>query len=165
MTIDVAAASHHLLPAGLDAKSIAAWTAAVPRDATDFARDRSRYAHFWKQCNELIGRLPRKPQRSTAESEAANFILSVARDRRECFLAAHTLALYDELTDHHSRFIRVEDLVFGAATAVPGLTPTPAQVAVEAELLQRDKDGIEIDQGIFLAHVLASEAAGAFLSG
>ena len=47
--------------------------------------------------------------------------------------------------------------------AVPGLTPTAAQVAAEAEHLQGEKDGVEIDQGIFLAHVLASETAGRHL--
>ena len=72
-------------------------------------------------------------------------------------------ALYDKLTRNRSQFIRLEDLVFAAADAVPGLTPTAAQVAAEADLLQRDKDGIEIDQGIFLAHVLASETAGRHL--
>ena len=46
---------------------------------------------------------------------------------------------------------------------MPGLTPTTAQVAAEAELLQRDKDGVEIDQGIFLAHVLANQTTGLHL--
>ena len=56
-------------------------------------------------------------------------------------------ALYDELTRNRSRFIRLEDLVFAAADAVPGLTPTAAQVAAEAELLaarqgrRRDRPG------------------------
>lgn len=163
MTMDVAAAIHRLQPAGLGTKSVAEWTAAVPGDAIDFVHDRSRFAYFWKQCGDLIGRLPSKPKRNAAESEAANFIFCAARDQRERFLAAHTLALYDELTHHRSRFIRVEELVFAAATAVPGLTPAPAQVAAESGLLQRDKDGVEIDQGIFLAHVLASEAAGRHL--
>ena len=62
-----------------------------------------------------------------------------------------------------ARFIRLEDLVFPPRPPSPGLTPTAAQVAAEAELLQRDKDGVEIDQGIFLAHVLASETAGRHL--
>jgi len=43
------------------------------------------------------------------------------------------------------------------------LRPTRAQIAAESGRLQRDKDGIEIDQGIFLAHVLGSERAGRHL--
>jgi len=163
MTMDAGAAMHCLQPAALEAKAVAEWTAAAPRDTSDFAHDRSRYPHFWKKCDDLIDRLPRKPKRNPAEAEAAHFILSAARDQRERFLAAHAQSLYDELTRNRSRFIRLEDLVFAAATAVPGLTPTASQVAAEAELLQRDKDGVEIDQGIFLAHVLASETAGRHL--
>ena len=53
--------------------------------------------------------------------------------------------------------------MFEAAAAVPGLTPTREEVAAEAALNQGDKDGLEIDQGIFLAHVLASERAGPHL--
>ena len=53
--------------------------------------------------------------------------------------------------------------MFAAAEVTSGLTPTPAQVAAEAQLLQSEKDGVEIDQGIFLAHVLASETAGRHL--
>ena len=108
-------------------------------------------------------RLAAKTKRNRAEAAAAQLILGTAREQRERFLAVHAEALYDKLTRNRSQFIRLEDLVFAAATAVPGLTPTAAQVAAEAELLQRDKDGVEIDQGIFLAHVLASETAGRHL--
>jgi (3,5-dihydroxyphenyl)acetyl-CoA 1,2-dioxygenase len=163
MTLDTAAAARCLQPAGVDDKIIGEWLDAAPRETLDFAHDRSRYSHFWKKCGELLRGLPAKPKRSRAESEAAQLILGAARTQRERFLAAHVEALYDELTRKRTRFVRLEDLVFEAAAAVPGLTPTAAQVAAEAELLQRDKDGIEIDQGIFLAHVLASETAGRHL--
>ena len=163
MTIDAAAAGRTLQGAGLDDKTIAAWLAAAPGEVADFAHDRSRYPQFFKQCDELVGRLPRKPKRSSAESEAARFVFTAARAHRERFLAVHVSALYDELTHQRSRFIRLEDLVFTAAAAVPGLTPTAVQVAAEAECQQGDKDGVEIDQGIFLAHVLADEAAGRHL--
>ena len=56
-------------------------------------------------------------------------ILAAARVQREHFLATHAETLYDELTHQRARFIRLEDLVFAAAMAVPGLTPTAAQVA------------------------------------
>jgi (3,5-dihydroxyphenyl)acetyl-CoA 1,2-dioxygenase len=152
-----------LQAAGLDAQAIAAWRAAAPRDVAEFAADRSRYSHFWKACDDLLSRLPGKPRRSAAEAAAAEAIFRSARTARERFLAAHAPALYDELTRQRTRFVRLEELVFAAAAAVPGLTPTAAQVAAESDLLQRDKDGVEIDQGLFLAHVLGSEAAGRHL--
>src|SRR4029079_5517928 len=46
---------------------------------------------------------------------------------------------------------------------IPGLTPTRKQVDAESALMQSEKDGIEIDQGIFLAHTLALPEAGMHL--
>jgi thioesterase DpgC len=160
---DVATIPAALQSVGLDDRTVMEWVAAAPQRTGDYDVDRPRYARFWQLCGDLIGRLPRKPARSPAEANAAQSIRVAAREEREHFLAAHAEQLYDELTHERSRFVRLEDLVFAAARTVPGLTPTAAQVAAEAELLQRDKDGVEIDQGIFLAHVLASETAGRHL--
>jgi thioesterase DpgC len=162
MSID-AAAGASLKSAGLDEASIAAWLTSIPRERGDYDGDRRRYSQFWKAGDDLIRRLPAKPKRSDAEAAAARSILAAAREQRERFLRAHVDMLYNELTRNLSRFIRLEDLVFAAADIVSGLTPTPAQVAAEAQLLQSEKDGVEIDQGIFLAHVLASETAGRHL--
>jgi (3,5-dihydroxyphenyl)acetyl-CoA 1,2-dioxygenase len=147
----------------VDEAALAALLAASPRDSADYHGDRRRYAQFWKIADELLARLPRKPDRSPAEAATAQSILAAAREHRERFLRAHVDMVYDELTRQRTRFVRLEDLVFAAAEAVPGLTPTVAHVAAEAERLQRDKDGVEIDQGIFLANVLGSEQAGRHL--
>ena len=68
--------------------------------------------------------------------------------RRFAFLRRHARALDDRLTGGATKFARVERLAYDAAEAVPGLVPTRAEVAAEAELRQADKDGCEIDQGI-----------------
>jgi thioesterase DpgC len=161
--MNAAAATAELNSVGLDQKMVAEWTAAAPKRTGDYHVDRPRYSRYWQLGADLLGRLPKRPARSVGEARAAQSILAAAREQREHFLAAHAETLYDELTHQRSRFIRLEDLVFAAAMAVPGLTPTAAQVAAEAEHLQGEKDGIEIDQGIFLAHVLASETAGRHL--
>ena len=163
MSIDADAAAHCLRTAGLAESAVVDWIAAVP-DGQGFDDDQPRNCpEFWQLSNNLVRRLAAKTKRNRAQAAAAQLILGTAREQRERFLAVHAEALYDKLTRNRSQFIRLQDLVFAAATAVPGLTPTAAQVAAEAELLQRDKDGVEIDQGIFLAHVLASETAGRHL--
>jgi thioesterase DpgC len=53
--------------------------------------------------------------------------------------------------------------VAAAADAFPGLVPSAVQLAAESKLKQGDKDGLEIDQGIFLAHVLAEPDLGTHL--
>ncbi len=87
----------------------------------------------------------------------------MARKARTRFLRAHVEAVYDRLTHNRSRFIRVEHLVYDAAALVPGLTPTRAQVAAESACLQRDKEGLEIDHGIFVSATLANPGTGRHL--
>jgi len=82
---------------------------------------------------------------------------------RERFLRANAKELYAELTDDLTVALRLDELVYRAAEHVPGLTPTRERVAAERERLQGDKDGVEIAQGLLLAHVLASPHAGSHL--
>lgn len=163
MGFDAAAATGCLTSAGFDESMVGEWVAAEPRGTKGYPCDRHSYSDFWNRCDGLLQRLPSRPARSSAETAAAQCILTVARGHRESFLARHLAAFYDELTLRRSRFMRVQDLVMAAAEAVPGLAPSAAQLRVEIGRALRDKDGIEIDQGIFLSHVLADETAGRHL--
>ena len=71
--------------------------------------------------------------------------------------------IYDRLTESGSTFRRLDDLVYAAAKLVPGLVPIREEVQAEAVHPQRDKDGVEIDQGLFLAHVLSRPRIGEHL--
>ena len=115
---DLQMAAKSLRAAGISEEAIAEWLAAAPNGTGDYHGDRRRYAQFWKMSAALIGRLPPKVKRSHSEADAAQSLLAAARDKRERFLAAHCAALYDELTQQRSRFVRLEDLVFAAADAV-----------------------------------------------
>ena len=152
-----------LLAAGLGQNEVMQWFSAAQTTTADYAADCPRYSAFWAHSNDLLKRLPAKPKRTEAETTAAQAILAEARDHRERFLSPHVDMVYDRLTNNRTRFLRIEQLVSDVARVVPGLTPTQVQIADEGDLLQRDKEGIETDQGIFLAHVLASERAGTHL--
>jgi thioesterase DpgC len=150
-----------LVAAGLAADTASDWLASEPTRIADLATDRNRYSAFWLRSAELLARLPPKPGRRGVEAEAAAFILGRAREARERFLAVHAEAVYEEITAR--AMLRLDELVFAAAAAVPGLAPSPEAVADEAAMNLADKEGAEIDQGIFLAHVLASPRAGTHL--
>ena len=149
-----------LRQAGLGAHVTQAWHASMPHDTSDYASDYTRFSRFWQASEALLGRLPVKRLRGAQEAAAAEEIKRVTRESRSRFLKAHAEAVYDRLTSGQSRFVRLEKLVYDAAALVPGLTPTAEQVARESQCAQRDKDGVEIDQGIFLQHVLASPRCG-----
>jgi thioesterase DpgC len=83
------------------------------------------------------------------------------RNVREAFFRRHAAAMHADLTAGHSRFLRVSELVYGAAERFPSLLPTRAQMAAERALARQSaKKGLEIDQGFFIAHVLADAKAG-----
>src|ERR1700740_3448455 len=114
--------------------------------------DAAASSHFWLIGAGLLAKLPPKPKRSRAEAAAAELITRTSRQARDGFLDLHVEMLYRTLTKDYGSFVRVEELAFDAA-AVPGLVPTRAQVALESGLPQKDKEGLEIDQGIFLSRV------------
>jgi thioesterase DpgC len=69
-------------------------------------------------------------------------------------------AIYAGLTDGYRRQLRVSELVYAAAEQFPEQLPGRAAIAAERELLQKDKQGLEVSQGIFVAHVLAHPRSG-----
>src|SRR4051794_228176 len=143
--------------------AVASWSATRPEIAGRFQRDAEAHSKFWLKGAGLLAALPEKPRRNPAEARVAETILRTGRESREAFLASHAEAVYRALTKDMTVCMRAEPLVYEAATLVAGLTPTRKEVAVQSEKPQRDKDGIEIDQGIFFARVLAHPGAGAHL--
>jgi enoyl-CoA hydratase/carnithine racemase len=152
-----------LRAAGFVRAAVAEWEEAVPPLSGGLAEDCNGHAAFWALSKELLATLPAKRKRTVPEGAAAEAILSAARASREAFLKAHAVAIYERVTAGRSRFLRLKELVFAAADVVPGLVPSSAEVAAEAALRQGDKDGVEVDQGLFLAHVLADKTCGEHL--
>ncbi|HEX3970878.1 MAG TPA: enoyl-CoA hydratase/isomerase family protein [Stellaceae bacterium] len=113
----------------------------APPISGNYQRDVESFGRFWQQ---------------TATVEAA-------RAARERFLAAHVESIYRALTNELRSFVRVEKLVHDAARVVPGLVPSADALAAENALDQKAKRGLEIDHGIFLAHVLGNPTTGAHL--
>jgi thioesterase DpgC len=149
--------------AGLPPPDIAKWRAAEPAALGAFEADAGRYGAFWRASQALLARLPPKRKRNEGEAAAAAAILRAGRESRERFLGRHAEAVYDLATGGRSRFLRLEELVYETGEIVPSLLPARDKIAAEGALDQAGKEGLEIDQGIFLAHVLASERAGAHL--
>jgi thioesterase DpgC len=139
------------------------WLAGEPSRTSDLSGDRERFSAFWHDAGELIEKLPPKPARNPAQTQAAQAIHQRTREARELFLRAHAAAVYGALTHRMTRFVRVEDLLFAAADAFPCLTPTRTQIITESDTPQRDKDGLETDQGILISHILGQERAGLHL--
>ena len=159
LSLSKAAAAH----AGLARGEIDAWAQALPERTSDLAADRAAYGAFWARSRALRARLPAKAGRNAAEAAAVAAILAPERASRTRFLRAHVSAVYDALTAQRTSFLRIDELCRRAADAYPGLVPGAQELETEAHAAQRDKDGVEIDHGLWVAQVLADPAAGMHL--
>ena len=149
--------------AGLPAREVASWASLYTAVEGGFERQWEATAELLRVGEALRDRLPARPQRSEGEQRAAAAIAAASDQARERFLRSHAEELYARLTEEWTRPRRDDELVFAAAERFPGLTPT--REAIEAELARplAEKEGVEIAQGLLLAHVLSSPAAGAHL--
>ncbi len=149
--------------AGLPSSAVEAWRASEPERADDLATASATTCAHLERGGELLRRLPPRPARTPTEAGAAE-VLSIALDEvRAGFMRVHTDAVYSELTDGMRRAVRDEQLVYAAAERFPGLVPSRAQMAAERGRPLREKEGIEIAQGLFLSFVLASPRSGEHL--
>jgi (3,5-dihydroxyphenyl)acetyl-CoA 1,2-dioxygenase len=157
-----------LQASGLSEADVASWAQATPggRGAPadeGFRAEARASTAFLVQGEDLVARLPPRPKRDEREQAAATAIIGALHDERERFLRAHAQRVYEDLTDDLRRQVRVEDLLERASERYPGLTPTQEAVDRERERLQGEKDGVEIAQGLFVAHVLDQSRAGRHL--
>src|ERR1700727_657100 len=110
--------------AGLSADDVAQWvTAPAPAGRDDYPAAAHAASVFLTRGDDLLRRLA-APAGPTDD-----------------FLRSHTADLYDALTGHGTRWLRVEELAAAAAAAVPGLTPGPAQLDTERARMLADKEG------------------------
>jgi thioesterase DpgC len=87
-----------------------------------------------------------------------------ARQLKDGFFRDHAAAIYDVLTEGRSRPRRLADQCYAAAEHFPALLPTREDIAAERALnRQTAKQGREVDQALFAAHVLADERRGLHL--
>ena len=116
-----------------------------------------------REAESRLEALPQRPARSPEQQAQAERAIADARALRRRWLARHAEALYEQLTESGRYRLNLDALVYAAAEAVPGLVPTRAQIETERDFLQAEKDGREIDQGMFFAALLASPRCGPHL--
>lgn len=109
---------------------------------------------------DQLAQLLAKSERDESQQRLADELVDGGTQVREEFMSLHAAAVYDELTDGYTRELRVRALCDAASEVFPGLTPTPADIAAERELLQKHKDGLELAQGVFMAHIFDEARAG-----
>jgi (3,5-dihydroxyphenyl)acetyl-CoA 1,2-dioxygenase len=108
----------------------------------------------------LLARLPLRSQRTPMQKAAGEAIVHLTADAAWRFFRRHAVPMYRDLTREGARSLRVDALLWQAATRWPDILPTQAELAAESEHMQADKDGLEIHQGLLVSQVLADPQTG-----
>ena len=149
--------------AGFSAAEVEDWAASGPPLEGSFTAAAAAVSVFLGRGQALSRRLP-APAAGTADERAAREAIgAVMNGAREHFLRAHTAALYDALTAGRTRSLRLGELVGEAATLVPGLAPSRAEMDAERARALPGKEGVEFAHGLLVSHVLALPGPGRHL--
>jgi thioesterase DpgC len=143
--------------------ALAEATGALAEATGALAEASGALAEAARRTEDLLASLPEPGRRSPRQREAAGAARDATRALRCEFLDAHADAVYDQLTAGRTVYLRLDELAAAAAGAFPGLVPTAGQLDAERGRRQADKEGHEIDQGIFFNRVLRSPRAGPHL--
>lgn len=135
--------------------------ASAPSLTGDHDADKTVLRDFLGKGEELLSGLPAPAGRSAAQASLAQDIHRASRQARMRFMTAHGQRVHDELTAGQRIGPRLSELTAAAASRYPGLVPARGQLAQESGRWQADKEGREIDQGIFVRGLLSQPVAGA----
>jgi len=125
--------------------------------------DAVKAKRIYRSGAKLLGLWPPKPERDAVQAKAADVVKTILRATRNSFAQTYVDLIIRRVTDGYRRFVRAEELVYEVAELYPGLCPTRKEVKAESQLLLAGKDGAEVAQSDFLAHVFAHKAAGLYL--
>ncbi len=163
--------SGRLLRAGLAQSAVQAFLHELESTRAELAaaglvslpRDSARLGQVCRQGRELLSRLPAKSKRNTDEKAAGHALVHLLADAVWRFFREYRRPIYDALTGERARALRVDELAWAGADLLPGILPTQAELAAESLRPQRDKDGLEIHQGLFFGQLLSDREIGLHL--
>ncbi len=158
--------SDRILRAGLPGEEVRDWLQAM--NTTDPAANRmsnaaARIGRLLDQGRGFCSALPFKSRRSIIEREAGESLVEMMATKFRHFCRVHREPMYRALTDDLTRFLRADALCWRASDLWPGLLPSRQQLDQESQRMQKDKDGLEIHQGIFLSQVFSGKESGLHL--
>lgn len=146
------------------APDLADWLRRAPQPAPQWQDDACEALRHWcAQGEAMLAALPPRAAWGEPERLLVRQVREAVAEARAAQVAAHGETLYRLLTKDYTEAPRVEALLALAAARFPGLLPTPAQLAADAELSLHDKLGHELSLGLVLAQWLGQQQVGRHL--
>jgi len=137
---------------------------AQPAFAATLAKDADVAGAYFTDIDAALQRLGPSAERKGEKRAEARALKAEARAVKERFFRRHAVAIYDEITGQGARMLRVSELLVAAGSRYPALLPTTERIRQERSLMKQiAKEGYELDQGLFIAQILADERCGMHL--
>lgn len=131
-----------------------------PNISGNLEKDKKKFTKYWKESKDFINKLKSKNNKHKDLKKSIKDLYFCNQITKKIFLNQYSSKIYKLLTNDLKNFIRVENLVYEVNKFIPFLTPTKEDVLKENNLSLKNKDGIEIDQGIFLSSILSNKNEG-----
>jgi thioesterase DpgC len=141
-------------------ESIALWSDRSPPKTLSFEQSAAAHQIWFEEGQAMFKRLPNRPKRAKVEQNQARRITEAMSEARSKFVRIHGGEVYRTLRERAGKPLRVEDLAYAAGESFPGLVPVRQDVLEELALPQREKEGIELAQGILFSEWLRDEDTG-----
>jgi enoyl-CoA hydratase/carnithine racemase len=141
-------------------QSIALWSQRRPPETLSFKQSGAAHRTWFEVGQAIFKRLPNRPKRAEVEQNQAMLITETMSEARSKFVRIHGGEVYRALRKRAGKPLRVEDLAYAAGESFPGLVPTRQDVLQELALPQKEKEGIELAQGILFSEWLRDEETG-----
>ena len=134
-----------------------------PNILNSLKNDYSEFKKFWELNSKFLSKQTIKSQRSPEQENLIENLKKTLRLSKKVFLQAYAESIYAEITNNMRKFYRIEVLINLVTKRFPSLLPDENIIEKENTLLLKEKEGFEIDYGIFLSSILSLEKAGLHL--
>ena len=132
----------------------------IPEISGNFIEDKKFFSNFWNKVRLEKVSLKKEKKITKINIKEINTFCNITK---KIFLNKYSPLIYREITNDFKTFIRVEELCLKANTVVDNLLPSFEDLEKENKLFLKDKEGLEIQQGIFLSALLKNEKEGLHL--
>ena len=132
----------------------------IPEITGNFIKDKNFFSNFWNKIKSEKAILKKEKKITIKNIKEINAFCNITK---KVFLSKYSALIYRKITDDFKKFIRVEELCSKANSVVENLLPSFEDIENENKLFLKDKEGLEIQQGIFLSALLKNETEGLHL--
>ena len=138
-------------------------TRVFPGDEKDFAFEAAECGEMCQSARQWLSKLPLKSKRDENQNEAGKILVNGMAGLCWKFSKVYHGKIFDEASKNSGHSQRLEDLAESASRLCPKLYPSRVELKEEQNQLLRDKDGLELHQGLLFSHWFANQEIGSKL--